>query len=548
MLSDIEIANAAKPDKISNVAKNLGLSEDEIELYGHYKAKLNIKPRSRASKLILVTATNPTPFGEGKTTTSIGLADALKRLGKSVCLALREPSLGPVFGIKGGAAGGGYSQLVPMDDLNLHFNGDFHAITSANNLISAVIDNSLYQENPLKIDKILWKRCMDMNDRALRHITVGQGGRTDGVQREDGFNITAASEIMAVLCLSNDLAELKENIANIMVAYDTQGEPIYVRDLGCADAVAILLKDAMKPNLIQSLEHTPALVHGGPFANIAHGCNSIMASKLALSLADYAVTEAGFGSELGAEKFIDIKCRRAGIAPDAAVLVSTIRSLKYNGGADKENIASPDLAALQRGIVNLGGHIEILRNFGLNPVVALNRFSFDSDGEIAFVRDYCKQRGVQMAICENFAKGGEGALELARLVIDECERAKELKFAYELSDDTASKIEKIATKIYGASEVVFEPEAQKALLHIKALGLERLNVCIAKTQYSFSDDAKALGRARGFKLSVKDLQIRTGAGFIVAVCGKIMLMPGLPKVPNALNMKITSDGVISGLA
>ena len=548
MLSDIEIANAAKPDKISNVAKNLGLGEDEIELYGHYKAKLNIKPRSRASKLILVTATNPTPFGEGKTTTSIGLADALKRLGKSVCLALREPSLGPVFGIKGGAAGGGYSQLVPMDDLNLHFNGDFHAITSANNLISAVIDNSLYQENPLKIDKILWKRCMDMNDRALRHITVGQGGRTDGVQREDGFNITAASEIMAVLCLSNDLAELKENIANIMVAYDTQGEPIYVRDLGCADAVAILLKDAMKPNLIQSLEHTPALVHGGPFANIAHGCNSIMASKLALSLADYAVTEAGFGSELGAEKFIDIKCRRAGIAPDAAVLVSTIRSLKYNGGADKENIASPDLAALQRGIVNLGGHIEILRNFGLNPVVALNRFSFDSDGEIAFVREYCKQRGVQMAICENFAKGGEGALELARLVIDECERAKELKFAYELSDDTASKIEKIATKIYGASEVVFEPEAQKALLHIKALGLERLNVCIAKTQYSFSDDAKALGRARGFKLSVKDLQIRTGAGFIVAVCGKIMLMPGLPKVPNALNMKITSDGVISGLA
>ena len=548
MLSDIEIANAAKPDKISNVAKNLGLGEDEIELYGHYKAKLNIKPRSRASKLILVTATNPTPFGEGKTTTSIGLADALKRLGKSVCLALREPSLGPVFGIKGGAAGGGYSQLVPMDDLNLHFNGDFHAITSANNLISAVIDNSLYQENPLKIDKILWKRCMDMNDRALRHITVGQGGRTDGVEREDGFNITAASEIMAVLCLSNDLAELKENIANIMVAYDTQGEPIYVRDLGCADAVAILLKDAMKPNLIQSLEHTPALVHGGPFANIAHGCNSIMASKLALSLADYAVTEAGFGSELGAEKFIDIKCRRAGIAPDAAVLVSTIRSLKYNGGADKESIASPDLAALQRGIVNLGGHIEILQNFGLNPVVALNRFSFDSDEEIAFVREYCKQRGVQMAICENFAKGGEGALELARLVIDECERAKELKFAYELSDDTASKIEKIATKIYGASEVAFEPEAQKALQHIKALGLERLNVCIAKTQYSFSDDAKALGRARGFKLSVKDLQIRTGAGFIVAVCGKIMLMPGLPKVPNALNMKITSEGVISGLA
>ena len=548
MLSDIEIANAAKPDKISNVAKNLGLSEDEIELYGHYKAKLNIKPRSRASKLILVTATNPTPFGEGKTTTSIGLADALKRLGKSVCLALREPSLGPVFGIKGGAAGGGYSQLVPMDDLNLHFNGDFHAITSANNLISAVIDNSLYQENPLKIEKILWKRCMDMNDRALRHITVGQGGRTDGVQREDGFNITAASEIMAVLCLSNDLAELKENIANIMVAYDTHGEPIYVRDLGCADAVAILLKDAIKPNLIQSLEHTPALVHGGPFANIAHGCNSIMASKLALSLADYAVTEAGFGSELGAEKFIDIKCRRAGIAPDAAVLVSTIRSLKYNGGADKESIASPDLAALQKGIVNLGGHIEILQNFGLNPVVALNRFSFDSDDEIAFVREYCKQRGVQMAVCENFAKGGEGALELARLVIDECERAKELKFAYELSDDTASKIEKIATKIYGASEVIFEPEPQKALQHIKALGLERLNVCIAKTQYSFSDDAKALGRARGFKLSVKDLQIRTGAGFIVAVCGNIMLMPGLPKVPNALNMKITDDGVISGLA
>ena len=554
MLSDIEIAQSVTPRRITEIARAAGIPEEYLEQYGGSKAKVDYnllrdKPRE-AGKLVLVTAINPTPAGEGKTTTTVGLADAMRRIGKNALVALREPSLGPVFGIKGGAAGGGYAQVIPMEDINLHFTGDFHAIGAANNLLAAMIDNHIKQGNALGFDvrKIAWKRVVDMNDRQLRSIVDGLGGPAHGVPREDGFDITVASEVMAVFCLATDVSDLKSRLARIVVGYTAADTPITAGELHAEGAMCALLKDALKPNLVQTLEGTPAFVHGGPFANIAHGCNSVMATKFALKFADYVVTEAGFGSELGAEKFIDIKCRRAGIAPDAAVLVSTIRSLKYNGGADKESIASPDLAALQRGIVNLGGHIEILQNFGLNPVVALNRFSFDSDEEIAFVRDYCKQRGVQMAICENFAKGGEGALELARLVVDECERAKELKFAYELSDDTASKIEKIATKIYGASEVVFESEAQKALQHIKALGLERLNVCIAKTQYSFSDDAKALGRARGFKLSVKDLQIRTGAGFIVAVCGKIMLMPGLPKVPNALNMKITGDGVISGLA
>ncbi len=550
MLSDIEITHLAKLDHISKIGAKLGLRDEDMEFYGKFKAKIEPRLEGSNSKLILVTATSPTPFGEGKTTMSIGLADALNRLDKKVCLALREPSLGPVFGIKGGAAGGGYSQLAPMEDLNLHFTGDFHAITSANNLISAMIDNSLYQENPLNIDKILWKRCMDMNDRALRFITVGQGGKADGVEREDGFNITAASEIMAILCLATSLADLKERIANIMVAYDDRGEPIYVRDLGCEDAVCILLKDAMKPNLFQTIEHTPTLVHGGPFANIAHGCNSIIATKTALNLADFVITEAGFGSELGAEKFIDIKCRVAGIAPDAVVLVSTIRSLKYNGGADKESITKPNMSALEAGITNLGGHIENLkRKFGLNVVVALNKFGFDEDSEIDFVRDYCAKFGVKMAVCENFVKGGEGALELANFVLEELKKPNDMKFAYETSDDTKSKITKIATEIYGAGEVVFEEAAQKALEKIKKLGLEKSPVCIAKTQYSFSDDAKLLGRVKGFKFSVKDLQIRTGAGFIVAVCGKIMLMPGLPKIPSALNMHIdVKTGEISGLA
>ncbi|WP_169753084.1 formate--tetrahydrofolate ligase [Campylobacter mucosalis] len=551
MQSDIEIARAAKLAKISEVAKTLGISDDDIELYGNYKAKVSPALKQKKSKLILVTAINPTPFGEGKTTMSIGLADALKKLGKSVCLALREPSLGPVFGIKGGAAGGGYSQLAPMEDLNLHFTGDFHAITSANNLISAVIDNSIYQGNPLNIDieQILWKRCMDMNDRSLRYITIGQGAKVDGIERKDGFNITAASEIMAVLCLSNDLADLKQNVANIMVAYTTDNKPVYVRDLGCEDAVTILLKDAIKPNLFQTLEHTPTFVHGGPFANIAHGCNSIIATKSALSLADYAVTEAGFGSELGAQKFIDIKCKKASLKPDAVVLVSTIRSIKYNGGADKESINKPNLQALNDGIVNLGGHIENLQNFGLNPVVALNKFDFDSSEEIEFVRDYCAKFGVKMAVCENFSKGSDGALELANIIINECEIEKELKFTYEDSDDIATKITKIATKIYGAKEVVFEPEAIKSLEKIKALGFDNMPVCIAKTQYSFSDDAKALGRAKGFVFSVKDLEIRTGAGFIVAICGKIMLMPGLSPHPGALDMRIdTATGEIFGLS
>ena len=549
MLSDIEITHQAALAPISQIAKKLGLTGDEVEPYGKFKAKISPRLGASKSKLILVTATNPTPYGEGKTTMSIGLADALSHLNKRVCLALREPSLGPVFGIKGGAAGGGYSQLAPMEDLNLHFTGDFHAITSANNLIAAMIDNSLYQGNPLKIGKILWKRCMDMNDRALRHITVGQGGAADGVEREDGFNITAASEIMATLCLADSLEDLKEKIANILVAFNEDGEPIYARDLGCADAAAILLKDAIKPNLFQTIEGTPTLVHGGPFANIAHGCNSIIATKTALNLADFVVTEAGFGSELGAEKFIDIKCKKAGLAPDACVLVTTIRSLKYNGGASKDGINEPNFAALKAGISNLGGHIENLKlKFGLNVVVALNKFGFDGEDEINFVREYCENLGVRAAICENFVKGGEGAIELANYVLDAINEHCALKFAYEPRDDTRSKIEKVAREIYGASEVVFEDKAKSALEDIAKLGLSELPVCIAKTQYSFSDDAALLGRARGFKFSVKDLQIRTGAGFIVAVCGKIMLMPGLPKTPAAVNMKIDANGEISGLA
>ncbi|MBE2984382.1 formate--tetrahydrofolate ligase [Campylobacter sp. RM9344] len=549
MLSDIEITHQAKLEHISKIGEKLGLKEDDIELYGKYKAKITPHLKESNSKLILVTATNPTPFGEGKTTTSIGLADALNLLGKKVCLALREPSLGPVFGIKGGAAGGGYSQLAPMEDLNLHFTGDFHAITSANNLISAMIDNSLHQENPLKIDKILWKRCMDMNDRALRFITVGQGGKADGVEREDGFNITAASEIMAILCLATSLADLKEKISNIMVAYDIDGKPIYVRDLGCADAVCILLKDAIKPNLFQTIEHTPTLVHGGPFANIAHGCNSIIATKTALNLAEYVVTEAGFGSELGAEKFIDIKCAKAGLKPDAVVLVTTIRSLKYNGNADKSEISVPNMRALKEGIANLGGHIENLKDkFGLNLVVALNKFGFDVDDEINFVREYCAKMGVKMAVCENFAKGGEGGVELANFVLKELKKPSHVNFIYKASDDIKTKITKVATQIYGADDVIFEDMALSKLDKISSLGLDNLPVCIAKTQYSFSDDAKLLGRAKGFKFSVKDLEIRTGAGFIVAVCGKIMLMPGLSKKPSAMDMRIDENGVISGLA
>ncbi|MGH1600274.1 formate--tetrahydrofolate ligase [Campylobacter majalis] len=550
MLSDIQIARQANLKPITEIARDLGLSNDDIEQYGKYKAKIEPKLTKSNSKLILVTATNPTPYGEGKTTTSIGLADALKLAGKNVCLALREPSLGPVFGIKGGAAGGGYSQIAPMEDLNLHFTGDFHAITSANNLISAIIDNSLYQDNPLDMQEILWKRCMDMNDRALRNITIGQGSKFDGIERKDGFNITAASEIMAILCLATDLSDLKQRIANITVALNSKKEPVYVRDLKCEDAVTILLKDAIKPNLFQTLQNTPCLVHGGPFANIAHGCNSIIATKTALNLADYVVTEAGFGSELGAEKFIDIKCRVADVNPDAVVLVSTIRSIKYNGGADKESITKPNEQALKSGIANLGGHIRNLKEqFKLNVVVALNKFSFDTDDEIAYVRWYCDSLGVKVAVCENFAKGGAGASELATHILDELNNPVKPNFTYEMSDDIKTKIEKIATKIYAAGEVVFEDSALKMLNEIKSQALDTLPVCIAKTQYSFSDDAKLLGRPEGFKFVVKDLEIRTGAGFIVAICGKIMLMPGLSPIPGALNMSIdTQTGIISGLA
>ena len=537
MLSDIEITHQTKLEHISKVAAKLGLNEDDLELYGKFKAKISPRLEPSNSKLILVTATNPTPYGEGKTTMSIGLADALNSLNKKVCLALREPSLGPVFGIKGGAAGGGYSQLAPMEDLNLHFTGDFHAITSANNLISAMIDNSLYQENPLKIEKILWKRCMDMNDRSLREIEIGLE-KSNKFTRKDGFVITAASEIMAILCLATDLKNLKERVENIVVAYDKDGGLVRAKSLNCADAVCVLLKEAIKPNLVQTLEGTPVLIHGGPFANIAHGCNSVIATKTALNLAGYVVTEAGFGAELGAQKFLDIKCRTAGLAPKCVVLVSTIRSLKYNGGCDKDGISQPNLDALKLGGENLKAHIENLKNFNQNVIVALNKFATDTDEEIAHVRALCEESGAEFSLCEGFLKGSAGTEDLAKKVAQICEKpAREINFTYEPTDPVKTKIEKIATKIYGAKDVVFSPRAQEDLAEISRLGFDGLPVCIAKTQYSFSSDAKLLGRPKGFSFEVSALEIRGGAGFIVAVSGSTMLMPGLPKVPAAEQMK-----------
>lgn len=540
MLSDREIEASVKPQNIVKIGAKLGLGEDELDTFGKLKAK--IEPRlgsASGANLILVTATNPTPYGEGKTTVTVGLSDGLARIGKRVCAALREPSLGPVFGIKGGATGGGYSQVTPSEDINLHFNGDFHAITSANNLIAAMLDNHIHHGNALNIDpaRVVFKRCMDMNDRSLREIEIGLE-KSNKFTRKDGFVITAASEIMAILCLATDLKNLKERVENIVVAYDKEGGLVRAKSLNCADAVCVLLKEAIKPNLVQTLEGTPVLIHGGPFANIAHGCNSVIATKTALNLAGYVVTEAGFGAELGAQKFLDIKCRTAGLAPKCVVLVSTIRSLKYNGGCDKDGISQPNLDALKLGGENLKAHIENLKNFSQNVIVALNKFAADSDDEIAHVRALCKESGAEFSLCEGFLKGSVGTEDLAKKVAQICEKPmREINFTYDANDPVKTKIEKIATKIYGAKDVVFSPRAQEDLAEISRLGFESLPVCVAKTQYSFSSDAKLLGRPKGFSFEVSALEIRGGAGFIVAVSGSTMLMPGLPKVPAAEQMR-----------
>ncbi|WP_297936614.1 formate--tetrahydrofolate ligase [uncultured Campylobacter sp.] len=540
MLSDREIEASAKPQNIVKIGAKLGLGEEALDTFGKLKAK--IEPRlgnATGANLILVTATNPTPYGEGKTTVTVGLSDGLARIGKHVCAALREPSLGPVFGIKGGATGGGYSQVTPSEDINLHFNGDFHAITSANNLIAAMLDNHIHHGNALNINpaRVVFKRCMDMNDRSLREIEIGLE-KSNKFTRKDGFVITAASEIMAILCLATDLKNLKERVENIVVAYDKEGGLVRAKSLNCADAVCVLLKEAIKPNLVQTLEGTPVLIHGGPFANIAHGCNSVIATKTALNLAGYVVTEAGFGAELGAQKFLDIKCRTAGLAPKCVVLVSTIRSLKYNGGCDKDSISQPNLDALKLGSENLKAHIENLKNFNQNVIVALNKFATDTDEEIAHVRALCEESGAEFSVCEGFLKGSVGTEDLAKKVAQICEKpAREINFTYEPADPVKTKIEKIATKIYGAKEVVFSPRAQADLAEISRLGFDAFPVCVAKTQYSFSSDAKLLGRPKGFSFEVSALEIRGGAGFIVAVSGSTMLMPGLPKVPAAEQMK-----------
>lgn len=555
MKSDIEIAQEAELVHIKEVAEKLGINEDELEFYGKYKAKISdelwesVKDREDG-KLVLVTAINPTPAGEGKTTTSIGLGEAMALLGKKAVLALREPSLGPCFGIKGGAAGGGYAQVVPMEDLNLHFTGDFHAITSANNLLAALLDNHIQQGNQLGIDprQVVWKRCMDMNDRALRNIVIGLGSKMDGMVREDHFIITVASEIMAVLCLADNMEDLKRRLGRIIVAYSFDGNPITADDLHATGSMAALLKDAIKPNLIQTLEYNPAIVHGGPFANIAHGCNSVRATKTALKLGDIAITEAGFGADLGAEKFFDIKCRKAGLKPDAVVLVATIRALKYNGGVPKADLAKEDLESLKKGIVNLEKHIENLQKFGVPVVVTLNSFVTDTKEEIAFVENFCKERNCEFALSEVWEKGGEGGIELAKKVLDTLDH-KEAHFK-PLYDDEMSlmdKIKTIATEIYGADDVTYSKAALKELKHIEEMGMGNFPVCMAKTQYSLSDDASKLGRPTGFTVNVREVYVSAGAGFVVAITGSIMTMPGLPKVPAANNIDVTNDGVITGL-
>ena len=554
MLTDIEIASQASMLPITEVAAGLGVCADELEPYGRYKAKFSEEVFSRLAdapdgKLILVTAINPTPAGEGKTTTTVGLGEAMPRIGKKAVIALREPSLGPVFGVKGGAAGGGYAQVVPMEDINLHFTGDMHAITAANNLLCALIDNHIQQGNALGIDprRILFKRCLDMNDRALRHTVIGLGGKANGTPREDGFQITVASEVMAILCLAADLGDLKRRLGEILVTYTYAGEPVYCRDLSAEGAMTALLKDAIKPNLVQTLENTPALMHGGPFANIAHGCNSVRATKLALKLADYCITEAGFGSDLGAEKFMDIKCRMAGLTPSAVVLVATIRALKYNGGVPKAELSAENTAALEKGLPNLEKHIENMKKFGVPVVVAINRFATDTDAEIAVLAGKMEALGVPFSLCEHFAKGGEGAIDLAEKVVAACEEPSHFHPLYELDQPIEAKIETIAREIYGADGVEYTAAAKKAIKDITALGKGDLPICMAKTQYSLSDNQKLLGRPTGFVIHVGEVRLSAGAGFIVVQTGDIMTMPGLPKVPAANNIDIDESGRITGL-
>ena len=555
MKSDIQIAQEAVMEPITEVAKRLDIREDELELYGKYKAKFSDELLERLKdepdgKLVLVTAINPTPAGEGKTTTSVGLGQAFGKLGKKAVIALREPSLGPCFGIKGGAAGGGYAQVVPMEDLNLHFTGDFHAITSANNLLAALLDNHIQQGNTLGIDprQVVWKRCLDMNDRVLRNIVVGLGSKMDGMVREDHFVITVASEIMAILCLADDMADLKKRLGRIIVAYTFDGKPVTADDLQATGSMAALLKDALKPNLIQTLEHTPAIVHGGPFANIAHGCNSVRATKTALKLADYVITEAGFGADLGAEKFFDIKCRMAGLKPDAVVLVATIRALKYNGGVPKDELSSENLDALKAGIVNLEKHIENLHKFGVPVVVTLNSFVTDTKAETDFVEQFCKERGCEFALSEVWEKGGEGGIDLANKVLETIEhKESNFKVLYDDSLSLKEKIETVAKEIYGADGVTYSPAAERELKRITDLGMGDFPVCMAKTQYSLSDDAKKLGRPSGFKINVREVYASAGAGFVVAVNGSIMTMPGLSKKPAAYGIDVDDNGVITGL-
>ena len=555
MKTDIQIAQEAEMSHIRDVAASIGIKEDDLELYGKYKAKLSddlydkIKDNPDG-KLVLVTAINPTPAGEGKTTTSVGLGQAFAKLGKKAMIALREPSLGPCFGIKGGAAGGGYAQVVPMEDLNLHFTGDFHAITSANNLLAAMLDNHIQQGNTLGIDprQVVWKRCVDMNDRVLRNIVVGLGRKTDGMVREDHFVITVASEIMAILCLADDLADLKRRLGRIIVAYNFKGEPVTADDLQATGAMAALLKDAIKPNLIQTLEHTPALVHGGPFANIAHGCNSVRATKMALKLSDITVTEAGFGADLGAEKFFDIKCRMAGLKPDAVVLVATVRALKYNGGVAKADLAEENLDALAKGIVNLEKHIENIQKYGVPVIVTLNSFVTDTDAENAFIEKFCRERGCEFALSEVWEKGGEGGVDLAQKVLETLE-TKESDFHTLYNDELSlkDKIRTIAQEIYGAHDVVYEPAAEKQLAKIESMGFGSFPICMAKNQYSLSDDATKLGRPENFDIHIREVYVSAGAGFVVALTGAVMTMPGLPKVPAANGIDVTDDGKITGL-
>ncbi len=555
MKTDIQIAQEAELLPIREVAEKLDITEDELELYGKYKAKLSDEYMERISKnpdgkLILVTAINPTPAGEGKTTTSVGLGQAFGRLGKKAVIALREPSLGPCFGIKGGAAGGGLSQVVPMEDLNLHFTGDFHAITSANNLLAAMLDNHIQQGNELGIDtrSVVWKRCLDMNDRVLRNVVVGLGAKTDGFVREDHFVITVASEIMAVLCLADDMKDLKQRLGRMVVAYNYEGEPVTAADLKAVGAMAALLKDALKPNLIQTLEHTPAIVHGGPFANIAHGCNSVRATKMALKMADYVITEAGFGADLGAEKFMDIKCRMAGLKPDAVVLVATVRALKYNGGVPKNELSAENMDALHKGIVNLEKHIENLHKFGVPIVVTLNSFVTDTEAEIFYIRKFCEERNCEFALSEVWEKGGEGGIPLAEKVLDTLEnKESDFHVLYENELSLKEKIETVAREIYGADRVNYTSAASKQLKKLEELGFGKLPVCMAKTQYSLSDDPALLGRPEGFSISVREAYVSAGAGFVVVLTGAVMTMPGLPKAPAAFNIDVNEEGVITGL-